>query len=68
MAPFEELYGRRCRMPLCWYELGEGDVIELEIVQHTTKKIKVIQEKMIVSQSRQKSYHDKQRKALEFQK
>lgn len=42
MEPFKVLYGRRCKTPLCWYELGKGDVIGSEIVQQTTKKIKVI--------------------------
>ncbi|XP_050876927.1 uncharacterized protein LOC127080660 [Lathyrus oleraceus] len=32
MAPFEALYGRRCRTPMCWYESGESVVLELEIV------------------------------------
>ena len=66
MAPFEALYGRRCRTPLCWYESGESAVIGPEIVQQTSEKIKMIQEKMRTSQSRQKSYHDKRRKDLEF--
>jgi hypothetical protein len=42
-------------------------VLGPEIVQHTTEKIKIIQERMKASQSRQKSYHDKRRKPLEFQ-
>lgn len=67
MAPFEALYGRRCRMPLCWYESNESDVIGPEIVQKTIENIKMIQEKMRISQSRQKSYNDKRRKPLEFQ-
>lgn len=67
MAPFEALYGRRCWMPLCWYESSESAVVGPEIVQQTTEKIKMIQEKMRISQSHQKSYHDKRRKALEFQ-
>lgn len=33
MTPFETLYGRKCRMPLCWYESGEGFVIGPEIFQ-----------------------------------
>ena len=66
MAPFKALYGRRCRTPLCWYESGESAVVGPEIVQQTTNKNKMIKEKMKVSQSRQKSYHDKRRKALEF--
>ena len=67
MAPYEALYGRRCRTPLCWYESGESVVLGPEIVQQTTERVKMIQEKMKISQSRQKSYHDNRRKALEFQ-
>jgi len=66
MAPFEALYGRRCRTPLCWYESGDSVVLGPEIVQQTTEKVKLIREKMKVLQSRQKSYHDKRRKDLEF--
>ncbi|MCI02642.1 retrotransposon protein [Trifolium medium] len=67
MTPFEALYERRCRTPLCWYESGESVVLGPEIVQQTTKKVKMIQEKMKASQSRQKSYHDKRKKDIEFQ-
>ncbi|GAU33071.1 hypothetical protein TSUD_152260 [Trifolium subterraneum] len=67
MSPFEALYGRRCRTPLCWYESGETVVLGPDIVQETTEKIRMIQEKMKASQSRQKSYHDKKRKDVEFQ-
>ena len=67
MAPFEALYGRRCRTPLCWHESGESVVLGPELVHETTEKVKLIQEKMKASQSRQKSYHDKRRKDLELQ-
>ncbi|CAJ2634448.1 unnamed protein product [Trifolium pratense] len=67
MAPFEALYGRRCRTPLCWYETGEGAILGPEIVQETTEKIRMIREKMKASQDRQKSYHDERRKDIEFQ-
>ncbi|XP_058751040.1 uncharacterized protein LOC131624068 [Vicia villosa] len=67
MAPFEALYGQRCRTPLCWHESGEGVVLGPEIVRETTDKVKLIREKMRASQSRQKSYHDKRRKELEFE-
>jgi len=67
MAPFEALYGRRCRTPLCWFKSGESVVLGPDIVQQTIEKVKLIQEKMKASQSRQKSYHDKHRKDLEFQ-
>lgn len=67
MASFEDLYGRRCRTPLCWHESGESVVLGPEIVQQTSEKVKMIREKMKVSQSRQKSYHDKRGKDIEFQ-
>ena len=59
MTPFEALYGRRCRTPLCWHESGESVVLGPELVRETTEKVKLIREKMKASQSRQKSYHDK---------
>lgn len=52
---------------LCWYESGERVVLGPEIVQQTTKKVKMVQDQMKASQSRQKSYHLMRRKALEFQ-
>ncbi|XP_050920263.1 uncharacterized protein LOC127137899 [Lathyrus oleraceus] len=67
MAPLEALYGRRCRNPLCWYESGESVILGPEIIQQTTEKLKIIQEKMKASQSWKKRYHDKRRKDLEFQ-
>ncbi|CAJ2673837.1 unnamed protein product [Trifolium pratense] len=66
MAPYEALYGRKCRTPLCWSEVGDKGILGPEIIQETTEKIKMIQEKMKVAQSRQKSYADKRRRPLEF--
>nr|KYP35245.1 Retrovirus-related Pol polyprotein from transposon 17.6 [Cajanus cajan] len=66
MAPFEALYGRRCRTPLCWYQDGESVVVGPELIRQTIEKVKMIQEKMKTAQSRQKSYADKRRKPLEF--
>nr|KYP53511.1 Transposon Ty3-G Gag-Pol polyprotein [Cajanus cajan] len=66
MAPYEALYGRRCRTPLCWVEPGENVMLGPEIVQQTTEQVKMIQEKMRATQSRQKSYNDKRRKDLKF--
>nr|KYP48073.1 Transposon Ty3-G Gag-Pol polyprotein [Cajanus cajan] len=66
MAPFEALYGKRCRTPLCWYQDGETVVVGPELILQTTEKVKMIQERMKTAQSRQKSYADKRRKPLEF--
>ena len=67
MAPFEALYGRRCRTTLCLYESGESALLGPKVVQETMEKVKMIQEKMKASLSRQKSYHDKRSKDIEFQ-
>ena len=67
MAPYEALYGRRCRTPLCWVESGENLILGPDMIQQTTEKVKIIQERMRAAQSRQKSYHDKRRKDLEFE-
>ncbi|XP_027358806.1 uncharacterized protein LOC113867606 [Abrus precatorius] len=67
MAPYEALYGRKCRTPLCWYESGEAILHAIDLVQRQNDQIKMIKEKMKISQDRQKSYYDNRRKLLEFQ-
>jgi len=67
MAPYEALYGRRCRTPLCWQQDGESVVLGLEFLQQTTERVRVIQDRMRTTQSRQKSYADKRRRPLEFE-
>lgn len=54
MTPFEALFCRTCMTPLCWHESGESVVLGPKIVQQTTKKVKLIQEKMKASQSKKK--------------
>nr|GFB04808.1 putative reverse transcriptase domain, ribonuclease H-like domain, aspartic peptidase domain protein [Tanacetum cinerariifolium] len=66
-APFEALYGRNCRSPVCWNEVGEFHLTGLEIVQETTKKIIQIKQRMQAARDRQKSYADLKRKSMEFQ-
>ncbi|GJY83626.1 putative reverse transcriptase domain-containing protein [Tanacetum coccineum] len=65
-APFEALYGRKCRSPIMWAEVGEGQLIGPELVQETTEKITQIKDRLKVARDRQKSYADKRRKPLEF--
>nr|GFC01711.1 putative reverse transcriptase domain-containing protein [Tanacetum cinerariifolium] len=57
-APFEALYGRKCRTPIPWTEVGEGKLLEPEVVQETTDKIVQIKERLKVARDRQKSYVD----------
>ena len=66
VAPYEALYGRRCRTPLCWYQDRETFVLGPEFLQQTTSKVKFIQDRMRATQSRQKSYADKRRRPLKF--
>ncbi|GJW12482.1 putative reverse transcriptase domain-containing protein [Tanacetum coccineum] len=57
-APFEALYGQKCRSPICWAEVGEVQLTGPEIVQETTKKIIQIKQRMQAARDRQKSYAD----------
>jgi hypothetical protein len=67
MAPFEALYGRKCRTPLCWTEIGDDQLMNTEIIIDTTDKIQLIQQRLKAAHDRQKSYADKRRRPLEFQ-
>ncbi|KAJ9536647.1 hypothetical protein OSB04_un000196 [Centaurea solstitialis] len=66
MPPYELLYGRRCRTPVYWGEVGQRELGSTEIVQKTTESIELIRERLKTAQSRQKSYADKRRSDLEF--
>ncbi|GKB36277.1 hypothetical protein Tco_0881219 [Tanacetum coccineum] len=65
-APFEALYGKKCRMPIAWAEVGESHLIGPEIIQETTDKIVQIKERLKTARDRLKSYVDNRRKPLEF--
>ena len=73
MAPYEALYGRRCRSPLTWHEAGEKKVLEwdlqrkTQLIDDTTEAIKMIRQRIATAQSRQKSYADVRRRPLEFE-
>ncbi|GKE36180.1 putative reverse transcriptase domain-containing protein [Tanacetum coccineum] len=67
-APFEALYGRKCRSPVCWAEVGEAQLTRPEIIHEITKKIFKIRDRMQAARDRQKSYADKRRsRPLEFE-
>nr|GFA11275.1 putative reverse transcriptase domain-containing protein [Tanacetum cinerariifolium] len=57
-APFEALYGRKCRSPVCWAEVGDAQLTSPEIIQETTEKIVQIKLRLQASRDRQKSYAD----------
>nr|GEV01504.1 putative reverse transcriptase domain-containing protein [Tanacetum cinerariifolium] len=66
-APFEALYGRKCQSPVCWAEVRDAQLIDLEIIQETTKTIAQIKQRLQAARDRQKSYADVRHKPLEFQ-
>jgi len=67
MAPYEALYGRKCRTPLCWYQDGEAVLVGLELLEKTTENVRLVRNRMQASQSRQKAYTDRRRRPLEFE-
>jgi hypothetical protein len=66
MAPFEALYGRRCRTPLNWSQASEREIFGPDLVLEAERKVRIIRKKLEAAQARQKSYHDKRRKPLQF--
>ncbi|KAA3480560.1 DNA/RNA polymerases superfamily protein [Gossypium australe] len=66
MAPYEALYGRRCRTPTCWTELGERQMLGPGLVAETEDKVKLIQARLKEASDRQKSYADLKRRDIEF--
>ena len=67
MAPFEALYGRPCRSPVCWAEVGAAPLLGPELVRETTEKVELIRRRLVTAQSRQKSYADRRRRPLAFE-
>ena len=66
MAPYEALYGRKCRSPLCWDQIGESRVLGPALLQETVDSVRIIRDRMKTAQDRQKSYADSRRRPLEF--
>jgi len=66
MAPYEALYGGRCRTPVCWNEVGERKLSKIELIEQTQSIISKIREKLRAAQDRQTSYADVRRRPLEF--
>jgi hypothetical protein len=67
MAPFEALYGRSCRTPLNWSQAGEREIFGPDLVLEAEEKVRVIKKNLEAAHARQKSYHDKRRKPLQFE-
>jgi hypothetical protein len=67
MAPFEALYGHKCRTPLYWNQTGESQVFGPQILQEAEKQVQIVRENLETAQSRQKSYADNRRRELIFE-
>ncbi|GKE66016.1 hypothetical protein Tco_1520177 [Tanacetum coccineum] len=65
-TPYEALYGRKCRSPVFWTEVGEAQLTGPKVIQETTEKIVLIKQRMQAAHDRQKSYADQKRKPIEF--
>ncbi|GJX64577.1 putative reverse transcriptase domain-containing protein [Tanacetum coccineum] len=66
-APYEALYGQKCRSPVCWANVGEAQLTGPELIQETTENIVLIKQRIQAAQDRQKSYADLRRKPMEFE-
>ena len=67
MAPYEALYGRKCRTLVCWTNLNEYKRIDPDVVKETQEKVRVIQQRLKAASDRQKSYADLKRKDIEYE-
>ena len=56
MAPYDALYGRPCRSPICWNEVGESSITGPDLIRDTSEKVSLIRQHLLTAQSRQKSY------------
>nr|GEW45277.1 putative reverse transcriptase domain-containing protein [Tanacetum cinerariifolium] len=65
-APFEALYGRKCRSPVLWADIKESSLIGPELVKETIDKVILIKEKLKATRDHQNSYTDNRHKPLEF--
>ena len=66
MTLYEVLYGRKCRTPVCWDKVAERKMDDIELIETTSKKIKIIRERLKAAQDQQKSYVDIRKRSLEF--
>ena len=66
MAPFEALYGRKCRTPLNWSDTGESKLFGPDTLREAEEQVQLIRERLKTAQSRQKSYADPKRRDLTF--
>ncbi|XP_022019811.1 uncharacterized protein LOC110919872 [Helianthus annuus] len=67
MAPYEMLYGRKCRTPICWGEVGQREIAPNDVIAKTNEKIDLVRARLKAAQDRHKAYADRRRRPIEFQ-
>ena len=67
MATYETLYGRRCRSPIGWFEVGESSLFDPNLINMTLEKVDIIRIRLRTDCSKQKSYAVHRRRELEFE-
>ena len=67
MAPYEALYGRPCRSPLGWTEVGERSITGPDLIRDTSEKVSLIRQCLLTAQSQQKRYAGVRRRPLGFE-
>ena len=67
MAPYEALYGRPCRSPVCWTEVGESSITCPNLIRDTSEKVGMVRKRLLTDKSRHKSYVDIRHRPLEFE-
>ena len=67
MSPYEALYGRPCRSLICWIEMGESSITGPCLIRDTSEKVGLILQRLLIAQSRQKSYAYRRCRPLELE-
>ena len=67
MTPFEALYGRRCRSPVGWSEVGESSILGPDIIHEAMEKVRMIRDRLAVAYNSQNSYADNRKMAIKFE-
>ena len=67
MSPFEALYGKKCRTPLNWVEVGDHGYFGSDFIKKAKEQVSVIQSHLKTAQNQQKAYADKRRRPLQFE-
>ena len=66
MAPYEALYGRLFQSPICWTKVGGRSITGMDLISDTSKKVNLIQKRLLTAQTQLKSYTDRRRRPLQF--